>query len=182
MSKVKMKREELVKFYVAFKEFDQSVEPKFSFFITRNLQHLTDEFESAKAAEQATHPKPQFQEFQQKHLTLVREYVEFGTDGNPLIDATTRFIFKDGVGQVFEEKVDELTNLYTEDIALQEKAYDSLVEIMQEEIEIEVLQIPYSLFPSTVHLGHDIHNLFTKYFCKDSMEDIEKYIMSSIES
>ena len=183
MSKIEIKRNDLVAIYNTFKNFDEVVMPKFSFFVTRNVQHLKDEFESIVLIEKEMKERKlttDYQSFIESRNEIINKYVIIDSKTKkPQQDEYGQFIFhEDDIVNVNKEIEDNFTK--HEDVI--KDFEDNQLEyndILNEIVEVDVLKLSYEDFPQDLPIGVKIHDLIINHLCNENQDEIEKILFDS---
>ncbi len=71
---IKITRREMITFFNYLHGLKGKYSSQFSYFITRNLKYMNDEYESMAVAENMITPTERYNEFQQKRFGLMDKY------------------------------------------------------------------------------------------------------------
>ena len=178
MTRISINRKDLVRIYSVFTNYNKSVDPLFSFFISRNLKYINDEIETIREFESNTLPTSEFFEFEKKRDELYYEYALKNDDGSITTDNNGQPLFDQESAKIFKEKFDEIRNVYKDVLDVREKNFQTYNDLMNESVDLEILQISYHKLPKDIEFEHSFNIIFMEYFCKETPEELEELLLN----
>lgn len=169
---IKKTRTELENLYTLFASLkDETFNPKFSFFILRNLGLLEDEVTALNETRAKLHES--IKDYDTERMELASRLADTDESGNPVIDNGSYKI------------VEKFEEFQTEHILLQEKHKDAvsafgelergIVALLNEEVDQCVMKISYTDIPAETF---NIEQLFKfREFFKETEEELDTLIM-----
>lgn len=180
MSKIKMSRIAIEKAAMNIDELSKRTNNNkfFSFFIIRNIHHLTPEIQSINSIRQSMMASDRMQEYDEKRLALAESLCVKNADGSPLLVVKTDafnnlqnvYNFTPENKQKFTEDFKKLSIEYGDEIAEFEASLNEFSFLMNEEIEIDVTKISFKNIPEDI----DVLNILD--FIEEPKEEIEKLL------
>lgn len=180
MSKIKMTRVAIEKAAVDIDAFSKRANNNkyFSFFIIRNIHHLTPEIQSINTIRQSMMASERINEYDAKRIAIAEKWCIKNDKDEPVLlskfdnfnNVQSIYDFTPENREKFTEEFKELSSQYAEDIADFEASVNEFAFLMNEEIEIEIAKISFKHIPDDVNITNIIK------FIDEPQEEIEKII------
>ncbi len=129
---------------------------KFHYLLHKNKRLIEPEI---RALEEAQKLPPEHQIFEEKRLTLCKEYCERDESGTPKEDENRNFIIPEDIKPEFETKMAGLKDEYKEMLEMVTDNRKQFLMLLKEDVDINFAPIPLSVMPATL-LGTDIDLLY----------------------
>jgi hypothetical protein len=150
----------------------------FSFFVIRNIHHLTPEIQSINTIRQSMMAGDRIQEYDKKRVELAESLCTVDENGKPKLvrevdtfnNAQHVYDFTEENRKAFTEKFKELSIEYADDLTEFEASVNEFSFLMNEEIEIDVTKISFKYIPDDVSITNILK------FVDESNEEIEKLL------
>lgn len=180
MSKIKMSRLQIEKAAYDIDAFSRrpNNNKHFSFFIIRNIHHLTPEIQSINTIRQSMMASDRIQEYDKKRIELAESLCIKDENGKPKLareidafnNAQNIYNFTAENKEIFAEKFKELSKEYAEDLSEFEASVNEFSFLMNEEIEIDVTKISFKHIPDDISISNILN------FIEEPNEEIEKFL------
>lgn len=149
---MKLKRKTIVDIYKTLSEFTGTYSKVFSMYIMLNNKKLKPVLEEIQILQQSTQPSDEYRNAQQRELNLLNEYVERDENNKPIRLGERSF-------KIQPEKLEEYNKLHSEMIEETKdirEEYEQVIRnveaLMEEEIEVELMEIPFESFPEEIEV------------------------------
>lgn len=176
--KIMIERHQLEKIYLLMNSIkDQKYDPKFSYFIIRNIKFLQEEFTSIYELRNSTVPTADIIEFNRKRDELINLYAVRDYNGN-----VQTISYHENGQRKYKPYFGEKTKAYEEaESKLKDEYYNSIVEydknkadvadLLSEKIETNVFKISYKYIPRNLFTVEELYFLSPMF--KESEEELD---------
>ncbi len=169
---IKKTRTELENLYGLFTSLkDEKFNPKFSFFILRNLGLLEDEVNAINETRSKLHES--IKEYDTERLELASNMADNDELGNPIIDNGAYKIVEKYVE--FQNALKALQEKHKDAVIEFQKIESDIIDLLSEPVDQNIMKISYKDIPSDTF---SIEQLFMfKDFFKETDEELDELIM-----
>jgi len=143
-----MKRKEINLYLKSLNEVSEIKGVKFAFSIFKNRKKLENQIEEDKTIfEEILKPSDGFKEFESNRIDLCVKHSEKDDNGNPITENDQYKIID---MDLFNSELNNLSELYKNDIDIRYKQVSEYNKIMEEDIVIDFVKVDYNDLPEDV--------------------------------
>lgn len=170
MGKIKVTREEIISIWNVLYKLKDLKTKALSFYTKRNMDLIEKEIEAITTLQQSAEQSEEYKKFIKDRINLCEKFCDKNDDGSSVI-VENRYIFSTNPDKV-EKQFKKLTDKYFDVISEHDQTVNNLVMLLKEEIEIEIVKIPFNLFPN------DINYSEIELIVKETPDEISEILLN----
>ncbi len=141
---MKTTKRNLIPIWNVFEKFTQKeTHRKFAYGVIKNKKILSDEIEALKAASSHTE---EFKQFEKERVQICEVLCDKKEDGSPLIGPTNQYVVVENKEKL-DAEINTLREKHKDALDEFDKREEEIKDLLEEEMEFDVHQIKFSLFP-----------------------------------
>lgn len=157
---MKITRKKATELFNTLSTFTGVYNKTFSMYLVLNNKKLMPTIQEVQEIQKTSTPSPEYMELQKKELEIVNKYVEKDEKDNPVLVGNNGFKINPEKFDVYTAEKNELIESNKEIIDEFETLKDNVEKLINEEIEIDLLLIPFECVPDEIGVT-DLESLST---------------------